>query len=177
MNKSFILKGVALPLICAVLIGICFYFAVSKNAKAVSPVIADVPLAYHDELASGDKKDVFATVKSEGEIQLIYDADYSSLLEYASVKPQSAELGETGCIYVNISEINMAKVSTSKPLVIEKDGREYTYEYKSEKLVSSESDALSISPAGEKSLVVYYRVSNGIGLTSDYYALIYKEVS
>lgn len=187
MKKNFVYFGIVLPVVSAVIVGFILFNAVYMNADKLSPLPQEIPLAYHDTLkpdktADGtdalfEKNEIIGTIRSSDDIQLRYDADYSNLIDSASLNKKSTEIGSTGCLYIYAGIQNIAKISTDSPLTLEAGGKEYSYVYSEEKLVGSENEALSIAPEAEKSMVIYYRVSNGIGLTPDYYALIFKEVA
>ena len=112
----------------------------------------------------------------DGELKLRYNADYSLLADSASLSEKSANIGDTGCIYVELTANNVAKFITNAPVTVSTASGEYTYKFDKEQLVKSENEALSLSPSGRRNLIIYYRVSKGLGLTTDYYALLYKEV-
>lgn len=181
MNKDFILKGIALPLALAAAVGIIFFLLLGAGGAKLFPVTNGINLAYYDELNPDDKitddlqpNAFLGTVSSNGELPLRYEADYSNLLNCASLCRGSGGLGDTGCIYIKIGADNVSKISTSAPLIISDEKGEYIYEYTGEKLVNSESEAKSLAPKYENSAVIFYRVTKGIGLTNEYYALIYK---
>ncbi len=184
MKKDFVLKGVVLPVVLAAVTGALLFLNLNNNAAKAFPVADGQSLAAYDELKPDETvNDALAPnvfmgkLISEGELDLRYEADYSNLLSCASVCKGSAEFGRTGCIYIKLNTNNVSQISTSEPLTITDSKGEYTYEFVGEKLVSNETEALSLAPPYENSVVVFYRVTKGLGLTDDYYALTYKGVS
>ncbi|MCR5208309.1 MAG: hypothetical protein K6C14_07545 [Eubacterium sp.] len=185
MNRKFILKVIALPLVAAVLSGMFLFLLTDRNTKNLFPVKDGTVIAYYDNLKpSGEfvpvgeatKNCTIGVISGEKDIPLLYDADYSNILYSASLRPEGCFPGETGCAYIKLQSGNITAFGTSKPVVIATSDSETSYTYTGEKLCKSEEEALSLLPKEKSSLVVYYRVSRGIGITTDYYALIYKEV-
>lgn len=183
MKKDFILKVIVLPVILALVTGIVFFFILSERGAKLFPAANNVNLAYYDNLSPDDEVHddlapnvMLGSINSNGELKLRYKADYSNLIDCASLTKGSADFGATGCNYIKINSNNVSKISTSDPLTVIRNDGEYTYEYAGEKLVESENEALSLAPEGRSSLIVYYRVTKGTGLTDEYYALIYKGV-
>lgn len=186
MKRKFIIKGIVFPLCAALFIGTVFFAGIKAFAGRLFPVPSDSEIAYHDTLELPDKaaddlsaakrNDIIGSISCNGELTLRLDADYSALKECASLNSCGVIPGNTGCSYIKLSANNVSKISTSNPIVITLKGMEYNYKFTGEKLVNSENEALSLQPAGKSTLVIYYRVTKGIGLTSDYYALMYKGV-
>ncbi len=185
MSKNFILKGIVLPICTAIAVSLAFVLFFRADGDRLVPLNNGVRLSYHDELNPSDealpnekpvKNELLGTISCDGELKLRYNADYSLLADSASISEKSAKIGDTGCIYVELTANNVAKFITNAPVTVSTASGEYTYKFDREQLVKSENEALSLSPSGRRNLVIYYRVSKGLGLTTDYYALLYKEV-
>lgn len=183
MKKDLVLKAIVLPVALAAVTGIILFFVLSSGAVKFFPANSGVNLAYYDNLNPDDEVHddlapnvMMGTLSSTGELPLRYNADYSNMLNCASLVKGSADFGKTGCNYIKVNANNVAKISTSDPLTVISNENEYTFEYAGEKLVNGENEALSLAPEYKTSLVIYYRVTKGTGLTNEYYALIYKGV-
>lgn len=150
------------------------------------PVPQGTALAYHDIVDANDTEvDANCLVKNDsigelsaGKVKLgvRYDADYSSLLGAVSFQPCSTALDRVGSAYLKTTKENAKLIEGENKIKIESIYGSYSYELADEIEFENEFQATSYAPKLPKSLVIYYQGSNGVGLTSSYKAMIFKEV-
>ena len=189
MDKKFITRVILLPLLTGLVLGGAFTVFMNSRIDEVLPFNKGAVIAMHDGSADEaetnedvadnwhfSELDKNTPVGTVGDLSLRYDADYSLMDGTASVMPGSAEWGQPGCLYLKI----LAKealyfgdnVTVSVPFYGERQ-----FEYVKEYTVSGEQAALSAAPAYDGSMVIYYRITGGIGITSDYGVMVYREVA
>lgn len=166
MNKEFVQKGIILPVITGIILSIVFSLFISSNIEKIMPVTNGAELAYYD--AAGDEVKL-GTVEGEYELPLYENADYTESVSCAELVSGSSKPGETGCMYIRLT----ANHSDFAGENLSVSGVDYKLE--GEMKAENENEILSVLPKAEKSAVVYYKVSKGYGLTSEYKAFIYKE--
>ena len=171
MNKEFVQKGILLPVITAAVLSAAFTAAMLSKAPEMIPFSNGATLAYHDN--AGDESCIIGSFKGNTEIPLASYADYTQSASVAQIMEQGNLPSENGCAYIRLT-FNNALAAGNDLLLTWKDG-EAEYSLETEMKMTDENEILSLAPKGEKSLVVYYRNSNAVGIAPDYTVLIYKE--
>lgn len=185
-KKEFIQNGIILPIVLGLLLFIAFFFLFRAEFNKIIPISQGTQLVYYDtvnndtaqvDLNNPKKNDCLGTVSfGKTSLELRYDADYSSLSDSASVMPQSAQFGDTGCIYLKMVYANAINFKQASVISVSTNEGEYYYSLVEKQSLKNEYDVLKSAPDADKSLVIYYQDSDGVGLTSNYQALIFKEV-
>lgn len=186
-KKEFIQNGIILPIVSGLLLFIAFFFLFRAEIHKIIPIPQGTQLAYYDtvnddtaqvDLKNPKKNDCLGTVSfGQSSLKLRYDADYSSLSDSASVMPQSAQFGDTGCIYLKTVYANAINFKQASVISVSTNEGEHYYSLVEKQSSKNEYDVLKSAPNADRSLVLYYQDSDGAGLTSKYQILIFKEVA
>ncbi|MBQ7740815.1 MAG: hypothetical protein IJT65_06255 [Eubacterium sp.] len=186
MKKYFILKAVIFPLAAAVILGAFCFFVISSNVDSIVPyergceVLSFDDTRLSDEMISADdyagetslrKNDLIGSFEN---LDLRYNADYSVLNSSASLVDHGVLPSEDGCSYIRLGARNA--LEAGKTVSVEDVLGNTKYKLEKEKTVSNENEVFSIAPSCKNSLVVYYSDADGVGLTSRFRVMIYKEV-
>ena len=201
MNRDFLKKALTIPMILAVVLAAVLFICLKVNLDEFLPLYNNTQYAFHDEIdESKDKKDpedseqytyeedknadpaLFEKNQCIGVIRagkgypILYDMDYSKIQSAASYNPQSVPFGETGFAYINVSSVVAKEIKKASILPVGSVFGEKKYEFIGEYSFGSEYNVLNYAPRSESAIVIYYHDSNGVGFTSKYKALVYKEV-
>ena len=189
MDKKFFGRVILLPLLTGIVIALVFSAVMNTCIDSILPFNRGTVIAMHD--GSGDALDMDegetanwhlselndnALIGTVGDLSLRYNADYSLMNETASVMPASAEWDKPGCLYLKILAKEALKFGDTVTVSVPFYG-DRQFEFVEEYTVSGERAALSVAPAYPGSMVIYYRITNGIGLSSQYGVMIYREVA
>ncbi len=184
MNSDFVKKGIILPLVTALAVGIIAFFATGNSLGSVIPFSNNSEVLYFDgelsenavnasaELKSGD---LLGSVKSKEELPLRYEAPYSALLNECSLCKDGAGINETGASYVEIINSNAGRFNDS--LSVSGSFGDMSFKKAEERTVGSRGEVFLITPRSEKSIVVFYQLKGEYGLSSDFRAIIYEEAA
>lgn len=189
MRKNDIIAGIIIiPIVLGIVFGIAFFLFFRGNADVLLPIHEGTVFAYHDEQSSSNDivdKSAMQELKSNdnigtmmsGDISLIikYDSDYSNLLNSVSLEKGSNAFGDTGCAYLNVYAANIDDIDKNETLSVESIFGNYKYRYVRELTADSEYGILTYSPNMSKGLIIYYQLSDGAGLSSEYKALVFEE--
>lgn len=185
MDKEFIKRGVVLPLICAALVCAVSLMIFTKNSDSLSPFAKGGVISYYDDVQplnetvsldgaeSFDELESNSLIGTAGDVELRYDADYSALNNSASIACGSALPSQNGCMYIKTTYALSGSFYVNS-FTLQTSLGKTEYSFYDELTVSSEQEALSISPALKKSVVVYFQTSDGSGLSSDYSVYIFE---
>lgn len=188
MDKKEILRNATvIPIIFGIILAIALCFYLNANIEGVLPVPRNTTFAYHDSaIVDASAKVDWENLKSndsigeleigETKLALCYEADYSNLIGSVSVAKESAALNNIGCAYLKTTMANAKLFENAKKISIDSEYGSFKYELIDKLEFKNEYQAKIYAPSAPKSLVVYYQASNGVGLTSKYNALVFKEV-
>lgn len=191
MDKNFLKKAIILPSVITVVLAIAVFAVLKANVDFYIPVNNGTKFAYHEnpvssvefekkdgeaDLAVLKKNECIGTVKTDVSFPVRYNSDYVNLSSSLSFVPQSAPFGETGFTYLKASNVNAKKVKASKTITIESIFGKHTYRYDKEQSFKNEYRVLTYAPDAGSAVIIYYQNANGVGFSSDYKALIFKEV-
>lgn len=186
-KKDILQNAIVLPIIIGVVLSILLFFYLNSNIDAFLPLPKDTAFAYHNDLSNNNevKEDVDSLLPNDciGEIslsniqlKLYYCADYAKLVSGLSMQEDSTPLNEIGCAYLKSTNRVANELALNDTIKISSIYGDFEYSLVEEVTVANEYKALAIAPDEPRSLVVYYQASNGNGLSSEYKALVYKEV-
>lgn len=189
-KRELITKAVVIPITFGIVLFVVFILAVKPNISAVLPVKEGTAFAFFDSKPGNDKmtelddnrtepnvNDTIGYVKLIGEtIRIKYNCDYSNMIGSLSMQEDSAHFGETGCVYLNALSNSGEIINGEKDIDIESIYGNYRYVLVDKYTADNEFKILNTSSSGGKSLVIYYQISDGKGLSSDYRVLVYEEV-
>lgn len=191
MDKNFIKRAIMLPAIITIILAIVMFAFLKVNTDFYIPVNNGIEFAYHEkfvksvefeqkdsevDLSTLKKNDCIGAVKTDYGFSIRYDSDYVNLKTSLSFVPNSTPFGETGFTYLKASNANAKKLKAAKTVTIESIYGKHTYRYDKERSFKNEYKVLTYAPNTSSAVIIYYRDSNGIGFTSDYKALVFKEV-
>lgn len=190
MKKELITKAVVIPIAFGIVLFILFILAVKPNISAVFPVNEGTAFAFFDSKSENNKmtelddnntkpnvNDTIGYVKLIGKtIGIKYNCDYSNRIGSLSMQEGSVHFGETGCVYLNALSDSGEIINDEKDIDIESIYGNYRYILVDKYTVDNAFKVLNTSSNGGKSLVIYYQLSDGKGLSSDYRVLVYEEV-
>lgn len=167
MEKDFVKKGILLPLIIAAVLCAAFFAVTNANAQRLIPVPGGITVAYHGT----DENPEVGTVNG---LFLLNTADYGKLGDGALLMPPSSEIDAAGCLYIRVTREQLPQIS-GNTLTVTIGEQTHRYQFAEEKTLSYENRVFAVSPRAVRSAVVYYPVTDGAGLTSQYTALVYEE--
>ena len=182
MNKDFLKRGILLPLIFAAALCVFATVGVAKYSEAVAPFENGAEIMLFDSEKEMDSKseapksgDVIGSIKSKGEMKVVYDGGYSLLTDGCLLSDRGAMFGKTGTAYVEIINRNADKFANEMTY----SGALGTFNYKKtdEKTLANENEVFLTAPRAEKSVVVYFRERGKIGLSQNYRIIVYEEVA
>lgn len=186
MKKDLLIKGLLYPLCIGVALGLAF-FLYSLSAGDLLVVNEQNAIAYFDS----DKKEenqnsenefelkkgqVLATAKfGKNSMDVVFDADYSDLDDSISFVKGSL-FGNAGFGYCYSLENNI-KDFDKKEIILSTSNGEYKYAYHSSFSTKNENDVFLHKLPKGRGFVLYYQKAGSYGFSSDYEALVYKEVA
>ena len=197
MNRDFFKKALTLPTALAIILTVILFIYLKVNIDNFIPLYNHTQYAYHDEIAgaksnddgqytfeedkdadpaSFEKNQCIGVVRAGEGYPILYDMDYSKIQSAVSYKPESVPFGQTGFAYINVSNVAAKGIKKSTILPVGSVFGEMKYEFIGEYSFESEYNVLNYAPKCESAIVFYYRESSGAGFTSEYKALVYKEV-
>lgn len=190
MKKELITKAVVIPIAFGIILLVIFILAVKPNISSALPVNSGTEFAYFDskpekgktaELSDSSAEpsanDTIGSVNLIGEtIGIKYNCDYSNMAGSLSVKEGSVHFGETGCVYLQALSDSGDIINSEKDIDVESIYGNYRYVLVDRYKADNEFKILNSSAGDGKSLVIYYQISDGKGLSSDYRVLVYEEV-
>ena len=122
------------------------------------------------------KGQVLATAKfGKNSMDVVYDADYSDLDDSISFVKGSL-FGNAGFGYCYSLENNI-KDFDKKEIILSTSNGEYKYAYHSSFSAKNENDIFLHKLPKGIGFVLYYQKAGSYGFSSDYEALVYKEVA
>lgn len=177
-------KMVIIPVITGILLCVVSFFAV-KSTDTYLPIKQGTVFAYHNEQPekASDVKSVKAnsligTVAfSNKKFDLVYENDYSNMKNALSMTEQSSTPDEYGCVYLKMISSNAKAVQNTKKMQLSTVYGDFKYNFTEKLTVDSEYKALSYLPRASKSVVVFYQISNGVGLSSEYELFVFEEAA
>lgn len=175
MDKNLVFKAFIFPAIAAVVIGAALFAVLNNGINSFLPIengsaaLEFDSTSLPDDKAEENKLEKNSLLGTIGNTELRYNADYSALKSSASVSPNGVLPDEKGCTYIEMGAQNALELEK----VITLNGKRFTLE--EEKTVDNINMVYATVPRAEKSLVVYYNEARGVGLTSKYKTLVYKE--
>lgn len=186
MKKDLLIKGLLYPLCIGVALGLAF-FLYSLSAGDLLVVNEQNAIAYFDS----DKKEenqnsenefelkkgqVLATAKlGKSDMEIVYNADYSDLDDSISFV-KGSQFGNAGFGYCYVLENNI-KDFDKKEIILTTINGEYKYAYHSRFSTKNENDVFLHNLPKGRGIVLYYQKAGSYGFSSDYEALVYKEVA
>ncbi len=189
-KKALIIKAVVIPLAFGIVLFTAFILAVKPNIGSVLPVNEGTEFAFFDSKPENSKiteldgkknepgaNDTIGCVKLIGEtISIKYNCDYSNMAGSLSMQKGNAHFGETGCVYLSTLSNSGEILNGEKDIDIESIYGNYRYVLVDSYTADNEFKILNTSSGTGKSLVIYYQISDGKGLSSEYRVLVYEEV-
>lgn len=189
-KNDIIISIIIIPIVLGIVLSVAFFLYFRSNADILLPAADGTVFAYHDEKNSDsgivDKSDLqelaandnIGTLSSGGTSLVIkYDADYSNLAGSVSLKDGSNAFGEIGCVYLSTYAAPAKGIDASDILSVESIFGNFKYKYVEEYTAESEYEILTEFPDVSRGLVIYYRNSDGAGLTAEYKALVFEEMN
>lgn len=176
-------KMVIIPVTIGIVLCIVSFFAI-KNTDAYLPFQQGTVFAYHnsqpqkaEEAKAVGENTLIGTVEfSDKQLELVYENDYSNMKNAVSMLKNGSTPDEYGCVYLKTISSNAKLLSDSKAIQLKTVYGDFKYKFAEKFVADSEYKVLSYLPRAKKSVVVFYQKSNGIGLSSDYEALVFEEV-
>lgn len=186
MDKKDILQNaIIIPAVVGVVLAVCLCFYLNSNIQNVLPVPQDTAFAYHDSNADSSEvdtnnlnsNDLIGHIEfGKSRLEIRYDADYSKYVGSVSMQDGSTDFSKIGSAYLKTTTANAEIIKSENKIIIDSVYGKFEYEKIDELEFENEYQATVYAPKAPKSLVLYYQKSSGAGLTSNYKALIYKEV-
>jgi hypothetical protein len=187
MKKEILYKGIVIPLIIGIILGVAFFF-VLRTTDVFKPVSSGTQIAYHDSILDSadvvlansvdelEPNDAIGTISfGDSSLNLRYCCDYSNMISCYSLEKGSATFGEAGVAYLKAYAGNVENLG-KKNITINSIFGTYKYKYVDSFEFKNEYEITSYMPNLGKSLVVYYQKSDGNGISSSYEAIVYEEV-
>ena len=188
-------------MILAAVITAILFICLKMNLDEFLPLYNNTQYAFHDEIdksknskdsqnseqytykedknadpALFTKNQCIGIIRAGGGYPVLYDMDYSKIQSAASYNPKSVAFGQTGFAYIKVSNAVAKEIKKSSILPVGTVFGEKKYEFIGEYSFDSEYNVLNYAPRCEKAIVIYYHESDGVGFTSKYKAIVYKEV-
>lgn len=185
MEKDFLKSGVIIPAIIAFVLGIIGVLFINGNVDNISPFTNGEEILYYENLSPDEKLeakrtdelakgDLAGTISSAGSINLRYNNDYVNMGEEASLLDRGVFPGEVGTAYIQITNNNKEKFSSSITFTGIFNGK---YKQVDEKSVNTEDAVFLVAPRAKSSVVVFYQERGRYyGLSSKYRVIVYEEV-
>lgn len=175
-------KMVLIPVITGVILCIVSFFVI-KSTDAYLPIRQDTVLAYHnflpqkaDDVNNIKENSIVGSIEfSSKQFDLVFENDYSNMKDSFSMITGSSNPSEYGCVYIKTISSNADAASKSSQMSLKTLYGDFNYKLVDKFTKNSEYKILSYSPRAKRSVVVYYQKSDGVGLSSDYEALVYEE--
>lgn len=175
MNKKEILhNALILPLTFGIVFAIAFCVFMKFNIAGLLPVPNDTAFAYHDSIDEDNK--IGSASFGSTTLEVRENASYSSLAGALSVTEGSKSFGEIGCVYLKTTAMNAKDIKSAGKMEISLNSDSFSYKLIERKSFDNELEAISYAPEVSRSVVVYYQASSGVGLASEYNALVLEEV-
>lgn len=189
-NKDFVQTTVILPIVSALILSIAFFVFFKCNSDIILPFPQNAVIANHDHLVSDNKrvsdKKTFDEIKSNDNIGTVsagdtdyiirFEADYSNMISSLSLQSESVQFGEIGTVYLSSFYKNGQAFEDADRITIDSIFGNYEYKKADSFTADNEYKILSSSFKG-KTIVIYYQKTDGVGLSSDYQAIVYEEVA
>lgn len=181
MKKDFRNAAIILPAILTVILFIAFFVCMSVMDNCIpfsdGETVAYFDSAVSDKEAYSDNSLCGSISCEKAETDIIYNADYSNMNGSASLIPDGARPGETGCVYIKMlpSDIKpFAKASSGKSVTVNAQNKKYIYTYAYKFTSKSEYKITSENPDVSKAMIIYSLTPKGAGISDDYTAYVFE---
>lgn len=176
-------KMVVIPVVMGVILCIVSFFAL-RSTDAYLPIGQGTVLAYHnslphkaDDVKSIKENSIIGSIElSKKQFNLVFENDYSNMKDSFSMLKGSNSPNEYGCVYVKTISSNADAVSKSSKMSLKTLYGNFNYKLADSFTENSEYKIMSYSPRAKKSVIVFYQMSNGTGISSDYEVYVFEEV-
>ena len=183
MRRDLVQKAVIIPVITGIILCGTFYLFLSRNISELLPFDNQTVIAYHDAESEASQEKTDPSVWEEltdneiigtiDDITMRYHASETAFISDASVMPVSAAFDQIGCTYIKVLNVNANDFGNI--VTVNSSYGSYEYQYVSSFTAENEQEILYTSPASKNSMIIYYRISDEAGVTSQYHAMIYEE--